>query len=152
LRSAGSGAAGSRPRRRRRGGPPDRSRDFRQGLAGEVRRFVPRAARGDRGLFPASGHSDPHSLDRPRHGGAVPGTAQQTAGQIRARQTEGRVMSDQADLSQLADIVVPASVAWWPPAPGWWVVAEALLIVAAIAIHQAVVRYRRNAYRRVALA
>ena len=61
-------------------------------------------------------------------------------------------MSDQADLSQLADIVVPAPIPWWPPAPGWWIVAAALLVVATILIHQTVLRYRRNAYRRAALA
>src|SRR5262245_59184355 len=62
------------------------------------------------------------------------------------------MMDDQADLSHLADIVTPAPVAWWPPAPGWWIVAIALLITAAIGVYQAALRYRRNAYRRAALA
>lgn len=59
---------------------------------------------------------------------------------------------DAADLSRLADIVVPAPIPWWPPAPGWWILgaglAAALVILALLALR----RYRRNAYRRAALA
>ena len=32
-------------------------------------------------------------------------------------------------LSQLKDIHVAPAAPWWPPAPGWWVLAKALLIV-----------------------
>lgn len=31
-------------------------------------------------------------------------------------------------LSQLADIHLPAEVSYWPPAPGWWVLAALVLI------------------------
>lgn len=31
-------------------------------------------------------------------------------------------------LSQLADIHLPAEVSYWPPAPGWWVLAVLMLI------------------------
>lgn len=59
---------------------------------------------------------------------------------------------DAADLSRLADIVVPPPVPWWPPAPGWWIVGAGLLATLAILALVSVRRYRRNAYRRAALA
>jgi hypothetical protein len=61
-------------------------------------------------------------------------------------------MSDPADLSNLRDIVLPPEVALWPPAPGWWIVGAALIVVAAILGVAAVAHYRRNLYRRAALA
>jgi hypothetical protein len=61
-------------------------------------------------------------------------------------------MDDPADLSRLADISVPVPVPWWPPAPGWWIVAAALLGAVAILVGIVVRRHRRNAYRRAALA
>jgi len=61
-------------------------------------------------------------------------------------------MDDQADLSHLADIVVPAAVSWWPPAPGWWIIGAALLVVLAILARHAYLHHRRNAYRRAAIA
>lgn len=60
--------------------------------------------------------------------------------------------SDPADLSQLADVVVPPPVPWWPPAPGWWILAAAALAASALLAGIAVRRYRQNAYRRAALA
>lgn len=59
---------------------------------------------------------------------------------------------DAADLSRLADIVVPAPVPWWPPAPGWWLLGAGLAAALAILALGAIRRYRRNAYRRAALA
>ena len=59
--------------------------------------------------------------------------------------------ADPADLSNLHDIVLPAPVSYWPPTPGWWILALALLAVAAILIVRLIAHYRRNAYRRVAL-
>ena len=58
---------------------------------------------------------------------------------------------DPADLSNLHDIVLPVPVSYWPPAPGWWILALAMLAVAVILIVRLVARYRRNAYRRAAL-
>ena len=58
---------------------------------------------------------------------------------------------DPADLSRLADIVVPAPVPWWPPAPGWWILGAAALVAGALLTWVAVRRHRRNAYRRAAL-
>ncbi len=60
-------------------------------------------------------------------------------------------MSDPADLSNLRDIVVPPDVPLWPPAPGWWIVGAAVAASAAVLAAMAVLRYRRNAYRRAAL-
>ncbi|MEX1033661.1 MAG: DUF4381 domain-containing protein [Cellvibrionaceae bacterium] len=53
-------------------------------------------------------------------------------------------------LAQLRDIHVPDPVSWWPPAPGWWIVA--ILILAALGLAWWLRRqYRaRNAYRRAA--
>lgn len=60
--------------------------------------------------------------------------------------------ADLTSLDRLHDIVVPPPVPWWPPAPGWYVVIGAgglLLLWAGIRF---VVAWRRNRYRRVALA
>jgi len=59
--------------------------------------------------------------------------------------------ADPADLSNLHDIVLPAAIYYWPPAPGWWILALAVLALAAILIIRLLAHYRRNAYRRVAL-
>jgi hypothetical protein len=61
-------------------------------------------------------------------------------------------MQDPADLSRLNDIVAPPPVPWWPPAPGWWLLGAALLAVIATLSWAALLHYRRNAYRRAALA
>jgi hypothetical protein len=61
-------------------------------------------------------------------------------------------MDDAADLSRLADIVVPPPVPWWPPAPGWWILAAALLAAFVILLAAAIRRWKANAYRRAALA
>ena len=55
-------------------------------------------------------------------------------------------------LAQLRNIHLPEPVSWWPPAPGWWLVAlvtAALLVVGG----RALLKYiRENRYRKVALA
>ncbi|MGU3493050.1 DUF4381 domain-containing protein [Xanthobacteraceae bacterium A53D] len=61
-------------------------------------------------------------------------------------------MDDPGDLSRLADIAVPPPVPWWPPAPGWWVLACGLLAALVIVAWGLAIRHRRNAYRRAALA
>ncbi|MEP9375971.1 DUF4381 domain-containing protein [Aquabacter sp. CN5-332] len=61
-------------------------------------------------------------------------------------------MSDPADLSNLNDIVLPPAVSYWPPQPGWWILAAGLFAIAVIAVVRLILRYRANAYRRAALA
>jgi len=61
-------------------------------------------------------------------------------------------MNAQDPLAALQPLREPAAIGWWPPAPGWWFLA--LLCAAALATVLVVLvgRYRRNAYRRRALA
>ncbi|ODT98766.1 MAG: hypothetical protein ABS83_03775 [Rhodospirillales bacterium SCN 65-16] len=59
--------------------------------------------------------------------------------------------TDPADLTNLRDIVLPQPVSYWPPAPGWWILAALLLAGLALLVARAVVRHRHDAYRRQAL-
>ena len=59
--------------------------------------------------------------------------------------------SDPASLQNLNDIVLPAPVAWWPPAPGWYVVAVVLAVLTAWWCIRVFRHWRANAYRRAAL-
>lgn len=58
----------------------------------------------------------------------------------------------QDPLANLREIHLPAEVSFWPPAPGWWVLA----VVTTIAIFASLLLYnrhrRRSLYRREALA
>ncbi len=58
---------------------------------------------------------------------------------------------DPASLSNLRDLALPAPVPWWPPAPGWWILAAGLLLAGLLLALRAAARYRANAYRREAL-
>ena len=59
--------------------------------------------------------------------------------------------SDPASLDNLRDIVVPPSVPWWPPAPGWWVVFALLTLAIAVFAWRRWRAWHANAYRREAL-
>lgn len=50
-------------------------------------------------------------------------------------------------LEQLRDIGMPEMVSWWPPAPGWWLVAALLGIVSFFAVRFLRRRWLENAYR-----
>jgi hypothetical protein len=52
-----------------------------------------------------------------------------------------------AEALALRDIHVPASAPWWPPAPGWWLLAALVLAIGAIAC---VWRLRRRRHRAAA--
>ena len=57
------------------------------------------------------------------------------------------------DPSQLPirDIHLPGMIAWWPPAPGWWIVAAlALAALVVLALYYARGRHRRAALRSLA--
>jgi len=51
-------------------------------------------------------------------------------------------------LSQLRDIHAAPEVPWWPPAPGWWVLAVLLLVVLGWLLRRLYARYRVQQRRR----
>ncbi|WP_116368323.1 DUF4381 domain-containing protein [Parahaliea mediterranea] len=60
--------------------------------------------------------------------------------------------SDPTSLANLHDIVVPAPVPLWPPAPGWlWLLGFVAIALVWLAL-RAFSRFQRNRYRREALA
>jgi hypothetical protein len=54
-------------------------------------------------------------------------------------------------LDRLHDIVLPAEVSWWPPAPAWYVVGGIMLLVVMVLTYRARKSWLANAYRRAAL-
>ena len=61
-------------------------------------------------------------------------------------------MNPQGPLAALHPLREPLPVGWWPPAPGWWLLA-ALVLAALFVLGWALFRrYRASAYRRRALA
>lgn len=59
--------------------------------------------------------------------------------------------TDPASLQNLNDIVLPATVGWWPLAPGWFVLLGLLLVALAWIAYKAMQRWKNNRYRRAAL-
>lgn len=55
-----------------------------------------------------------------------------------------------ADVLPLRDLHLPEPVSWWPPAPGWWVLAALTLVLGAVAAWTWR-RHRRLSTRRAAL-
>ena len=55
-------------------------------------------------------------------------------------------------LSDLNDIVLPEPVSAWPPAPGVWIVLLLMAGVVAWFLIRRIIAFRKNAYRRAALA
>ena len=60
-------------------------------------------------------------------------------------------MNQQDLLSQLRDIHLPEPVSWWPPAPGWWLVAFVTLAALSAFLYFLRRRIVKNRYRKVAL-
>lgn len=54
-------------------------------------------------------------------------------------------------LAQLRDYHLPEPVSWWPPAPGWWLLALLLLLAIGAAVRWSLAYRRRVAARRSAL-
>lgn len=55
-------------------------------------------------------------------------------------------------LEQLKDIHLPEPVSWWPPAPGWWILALLCLGLIVITVRWLIRRHRYRAAIREALA
>jgi len=60
--------------------------------------------------------------------------------------------SDPASLQNLNDIVMPATVGWWPLATGWYILSGLLLIGFAWFGYRLLQHWMRNRYRRTALS
>ncbi len=58
---------------------------------------------------------------------------------------------DPASLQNLNDIVLPATVGWWPLAAGWYILFALLLIALAWFGYRSLYRWMSNRYRRAAL-
>lgn len=58
---------------------------------------------------------------------------------------------DPGSLQNLNDIVLPATVGWWPLAPGWYGLIGLLLIALAWFSYRSLQRWINNRYRRAAL-
>lgn len=61
-------------------------------------------------------------------------------------------MNPQDPLANLHPLREPAAISLWPPAPGWWLLAVAILVALGVTGVWLYRRYRANAYRRQALA
>lgn len=59
-------------------------------------------------------------------------------------------MNPQDPLSQLRDIHLPDTGGFWPPAPGWWVLATLALIALVLLVVAMQRKRRRNRWRRLA--
>ncbi len=59
---------------------------------------------------------------------------------------------DVGSLDSLRDIVELSPVSWWPPAPGWWILLALATALVCFAVWRFWRDWRRNAYRRAAIA
>jgi hypothetical protein len=60
-------------------------------------------------------------------------------------------MNSPDPLAQLRDIHLPGPISWWPPAPGWWILALILALALVVSIKFIIRHFRRNRYRKEAL-
>lgn len=54
-------------------------------------------------------------------------------------------------LEKLRDIHLPEPVSWWPPAPGWWILAALILLAIAVFVRWSIKNTRQRRYRKLAL-
>ncbi len=54
-------------------------------------------------------------------------------------------------LEQLRPNILPDPVSWWPPAPGWWVLAALGIILLGWLLWKSIRAFQRRRYRRIAL-
>ena len=59
----------------------------------------------------------------------IPGATAPTGNQAQVIDPNASVKQVDEALKQLSDIVLPADISIWPPAPGWWILAAILLIL-----------------------
>ena len=60
-------------------------------------------------------------------------------------------MTDPASLQNLNDIIEPAAVRFWPPAPGVWMILALVLLWISVGVAMLWFRRRQNAYRRAGM-
>lgn len=60
-------------------------------------------------------------------------------------------MNPSDPLAQLNPLREPATLGWWPPAPGWWLLLAIIVLGASLGAWLLHRRHRRNAYRRLGL-
>ena len=118
-----------------------RDRDGERGAAAQLSRALCRARRGPEGARAAAGHPLDRVRDARRRAPAAWRNNFASAESTHAGQT--------VDFTQLPlrDIHLPGLIAWWPPAPGWWIVA-ALLLAGLVVLG---LYYRSGRHRRAAL-
>ncbi len=72
---------------------------------------------------------------------------------LNALRPDSAVSDDQqASLDQLRDLQLPDPIGFWPPAPGWWLLALILIALMLWSGWRLLSRMRRNRYRHYALA
>lgn len=60
-------------------------------------------------------------------------------------------MDPNALLAQLRDVQAPPDISWWPPAPGWWLLACIMVSVGVWGVLRVVHWRKKTAWRREAL-
>ena len=60
-------------------------------------------------------------------------------------------MKPYKEIIQLEPLIPPETVSFWPPQPGWYVLAIILLIASAYGVYRIIKYKKRNAYRKLAL-
>lgn len=60
-------------------------------------------------------------------------------------------MPEQDPLAQLRDIHLPEAIGAWPPAPGWWILAIALIALLVVAVRRFRQYIQQKRYRKLAL-
>ena len=60
-------------------------------------------------------------------------------------------MQDSIQINSLEPIIAPEPVSFWPPAPGWYILAALVLLLLLYGIYRAIKKYQKNQYRRLAL-
>ena len=60
-------------------------------------------------------------------------------------------MQDTLQINGLEPIIAPDPVSFWPPAPGWYVLAVIALLLVFYGVYLLIRKYQKNLYRRLAL-